>query len=161
MLHSSLLGVSAVLAISVAHARMPDSIAAPEQVSVAQFHAEGAQIYECKSDAMGKQTWQFREPVATLLADGQTVGRHYAGPSWQLNDGSVITARVASTAPGATPADIAWLRLDVTHSDGRFGRVITVQRIDTKGGVAPPTCSIVGSYLSVPYSAEYVFLHRE
>jgi Protein of unknown function (DUF3455) len=42
-------------------------------------HAEGAQIYECKVNS-GKLVWQFREPIAALIADGKTVGRHYAGP---------------------------------------------------------------------------------
>jgi hypothetical protein len=28
----------------------------------------------------GKLSWAVREPIATLTADGKTVGRHYAGP---------------------------------------------------------------------------------
>ena len=37
----------------------------------------------CKAGADGKLAWTFREPIATLLADGKTVGRHYAGPNWE------------------------------------------------------------------------------
>ena len=162
MLRITLFGVL-TLATSVAHAQMPDAIATPGQVGIARFHAEGAQVYECKGDAVGKLGWQFREPIASLLADGQTVGRHFVGPSWELNDGSFVIAKVAGNAPGATSADIPWLRLDVTydHGNGRLEHVTTVQRIDTKGGVAPPTCATAGSFLSVPYSAEYVFLRRQ
>ncbi|HEY2617204.1 MAG TPA: DUF3455 domain-containing protein [Acetobacteraceae bacterium] len=160
MLRSTFVGTLS-LVISVAHAQMPDAIATPGQVGIAQFHAEGAQVYECKPDAMGKLGWQFREPIASLLADGQTVGRHFVGPSWELNDGSLVVAKIAGNAPGATPADISWLRLDVTYGNGRLGRVTTVQRINTRGGNAPATCATAGSYLSVPYSAEYVFLRPQ
>ena len=162
MLRSTLVG-TLTLVVSVAHAQMPDAIATPGQVGIARFHAEGAQVYECKLDAVGKLGWQFREPIASLMADGQTVGRHYVGPSWELNDGSFVIAKVAGNAPGATSADIPWLRLDVTYhqGNGRLERVTTVQRINTKGGVAPPTCATAGSFLSVPYSAEYVFLRRQ
>ena len=54
------------------------------------LHAEGAQVYECKADSDGKLAWQFREPVATLILDGKTMGRHFAGPSWELADGSSL-----------------------------------------------------------------------
>jgi hypothetical protein len=160
MLRSTFAG-TLTLVISVAHAQMPDAIATPGQVSIAQFHAEGAQIYECKPDAVGKLGWRFREPIASLLADGQTVGRHFVGPSWELNDESLVVAKVAGNAPGATAADIPWLRLDVTYGNGRLGRVTTVQRINTRGGNAPATCTTAGSFLSVPYSAEYVFLRPQ
>ena len=36
--------------------------------------------------------------------------------------------------------------------------VTTVQRINTKGGATQGTCDSAGSYLSVPYSADYVFI---
>lgn len=162
MLRSTLFAAF-TLSISAAHAQMPDAIAAPGQVAIASFHAVGAQIYECKPDAAGKLDWRFREPIATLLAGGQTVGHHYAGPSWTLNDGSTVVAKSAASSPGATSADIAWLRLDVTahRGNGRLDGAVTVQRIDTKGGVAPATCAAAGSLLSIPYSAEYVFLRRE
>ena len=62
---------------------------------VATIHAQGAQVYECKADASGKLAWQFREPIATLLVDGKTVGRHYAGPNWELADGSAVAGKVS------------------------------------------------------------------
>jgi hypothetical protein len=70
-----------LLPMSAASAQAPDAIAAPGETLVATTHAQGAQVYECKADASGKLAWQFREPVATLLVDGKTVGRHYAGPN--------------------------------------------------------------------------------
>ena len=79
---------------------MPDAIAAPGETLVALVHAQGAQVYECKAGASGQLTWQFREPVATLLDEsGKTVGRHYAGPHWELADGSVVRPRRSGARP--------------------------------------------------------------
>src|ERR1700720_2561096 len=97
---------------------LPDAIAAPGEIVVLAVHAEGAQVYECKAGADGKLSWAFREPIATLLADGKTVGRHYAGPSWEDSDGSAVVGKVAGNAPGATPNDIPWLKLDVASRRG-------------------------------------------
>ena len=66
------------------------------------LHAEGAQVYECKAGADGKLAWAFREPIATLLPDGKTVGRHYAGPNWEHSDGSAVVGKAIGNAPGAT-----------------------------------------------------------
>ena len=67
---------------------------------IATLHAEVAQIYECKPDTSKPvaqaraPTWQFREPIATLMVAGQSVGRHYAGPSWDLVDGGAVKGRM-------------------------------------------------------------------
>ena len=141
-------------------AEVPDAIAAPNAVKLLQVHAEGAQIYECQARQDGKLAWQFREPIATLIADGKTVGRHYAGPAWELEDGSAVTAKVSARSPGATPKDIPWLKLAaVTHrGSGKLSAVNLIQRISTKGGAAEGECGAAGSFLSVPYASDYVFL---
>ena len=147
---------------SLAGARVPDAIAATGDTPVATFHAEGAQIYDCEANAKGKLAWQFREPIAILLMNGKTVGRHYAGPSWELADGSRIVGRVAASAPGTTPKDIPWLKLDATSQPetGRLAGTTVIQRINTKGGVAKGSCGLNGALSSVPYSADYVFLKK-
>ena len=71
-----LLSVVAVSAFAgAAAAQVPAPIAAPGETAVATLHAEGAQVYECKAGNDGKLAWAFREPIATLLLDGKTVGR--------------------------------------------------------------------------------------
>ena len=107
-----------ILPPSAARAEVPDAIAAPGETLVATMHAQGAQVYECRADASGKLAWQFREPIATLLVDGKTVGRHYAGPTWELIDGSAVAAKVGGRAPGATASDIPLLKLEVTTRRG-------------------------------------------
>jgi len=142
---------------------LPDAVAAPGEIPVLSVHAEGVQVYECKPVTDGKLAWSFREPVATLIADGRTVGRHYAGPNWEHVDGSAVTARTAGTAPGATAADIPWLRLEVIshRGNGLFSSVATVQRINTSGGELNGACDKVGALKGAAYSADYVFLRRD
>lgn len=141
---------------------VPAALAAPGEAVVLSMHAEGAQVYECKAGADGKPMWSFREPIATLLVDGKTIGRHYAGPNWEYSDGSAVAGKVSASAPGATANDIPWLKLDVAshRGSGILADVTTVQRINTKGGKRDGACDAVGSFLSVPYSADYVFLHK-
>src|SRR6266699_559213 len=152
----------AMTAPSAARAEVPAAIAAPGETAVATWHAEGAQVYECKAAAEGKLAWAFREPIATLLLDGKTVGRHYAGPSWEHADGSAVVGKVAGNAPGATPKDIPWLKLDVVASrgSGALSGVTTVQRINTAGGRLDGTCEKAGTFSSAPYAADYVFLRK-
>ena len=152
----------AILSAKAAEIPVPAALAAPGETVVLSVHAEGAQIYDCKAGADGKAMWSFREPIATLLVDGKTIGRHYAGPSWDHSDGSGVSAKVSASAPGASANDIAWLKLDVSshRGSGILADVTTVQRINTKGGKREGACDAAGSFLSVPYSAEYVFLRK-
>jgi Protein of unknown function (DUF3455) len=161
----SVLALSFVLGTAVtakAQTKLPDAVAAPGESVVLSAHAEGAQVYECKAGSDGKLAWAFREPIATLFVDGKTIGRHYAGPTWEHIDGSAVTAKAAGNAPGATADDIPWLKLQVTSSRGSgvLTGVTTVQRINTKGGKLEGACDKAGTFKSVPYSAEYVFLRK-
>jgi hypothetical protein len=150
------------LPLAAVRAEMPAAIAAPGQTLVVTAHAEGAQVYECKADAAGKLIWQFREPIATLVVGGRTVGRHYAGPIWEMGDGSVVVAKVAGRAPGATAQDIPLLKLEVVsqRGSGQLSGVTAIQRLNTKGGKAEGACATAGAFLSVPYSAEYAFYRK-
>jgi hypothetical protein len=152
--------VALLLPPLAASAEIPDVIAA--ETLVATTHAQGAQVYECVADASGYRAWQFREPVATLMVDGKTVGRHYAGPNWEMADGSAIVAKVVGRTSGALPADIPLLKLEVVsrRGTGLLSDVVTVQRLNTKGGVAQGPCPQAGAFLNVPYSADYAFYKK-
>ena len=158
----ALLSTAVTTGISAAETPIPDAVAAPGETLVLSVHAEGAQVYECKASADGKLAWSFREPIATLMADGKTIGRHYAGPTWEDSDGGAVVGKVVGNAPGATPNDIPWLKLDVTshRGNGILGPVTTVQRINTQGGKLEGACDKVGTTKSAPYSADYVFLRK-
>src|ERR1044072_315621 len=130
-----LLSSASVLNVS-AQTPLPDAIAAPGETVVLTLHAEGAQVYECKAASDGKLAWAFREPIATLLLDGKTVGRHYAGPNWEHMDGSAVVAKAAGNAPAPDAKAIPWLKLEVKSSrgSGALAGVATVQRLQTVGG---------------------------
>jgi Protein of unknown function (DUF3455) len=159
--------LAAILAVKVS-AQTPSPFEVRNGTVIATLHAEGAQIYECKSDSSKSPlqahplTWQFREPIATLIVGGQSIGRHYAGPNWDYIDGSGVKGRVVASAPAATSNDIPWLEIEVVEhrDDGILSDATTVQRINTKGGLAQGSCENAGQYLSVPYAADYVFLRK-
>jgi hypothetical protein len=123
----------------------------------ARLYASGVQIYRWTGT-----NWVFVAPEARLFADScydRPVGIHYAGPTWEAEDGSkVIGARIDGCTPerGAIP----WLLLGATATSGpgEFGRVTFIQRVNTIGGTAPAEAgAFVGDEARVPYSTEYYF----
>ena len=144
---------------------VPANLEAPrgERV-ILKASASGSQIYICQAGADQKLSWVLKAPEAELF-DGhrKSIGRHYAGPTWKLNDGSEVTGK-AIARQDATDADsIPWLLLTVTgHSEGgTLSRVSTIQRIHTKGGQPPQASSCAeskrGTETRSPYSADYYF----
>jgi hypothetical protein len=159
----ALIAVSCLVALpGLAQAQIPAAIAAPGERAAATWHAQGAQVYECKAGPDGKLAWTFREPTATLLRDGKTIGRHYAGPSWEHLDGSAVVAKVVGNAPAPGAKDIPWLKLEVISSrgSGALAGVTTVQRVNTVGGKHEGACEKAGAFYSSPYAADYVFLKK-
>jgi len=143
-------------------ANLPQAIEVTGETVVLTVHAQGAQVYEAKADEAGKLAWVLREPTATLLLDGKTIGRHYAGPNWELADSSAVVGKAVANAPGATDKDIPWLKIEVVsqRGNGQLTGVTTVQRINTKGGKPDVPCTKAGDFLSVAYSTDYVFLKK-
>jgi Protein of unknown function (DUF3455) len=139
---------------------LPAAIAINGSVPVAQLQAAGAQIYVCSKSAAGALNWTFREPIASLLEEGRTVGRHFVGPTWQFVDGSRVMGEVVSKAAGTTAKDIPWLKLSVKGppQSGLAAGATSVLRIDTKGGVFEGACDNEGQLHSEPYTATYIFL---
>ena len=162
-LTTALAVAAGALSVGVARAQLPDAIAALDAAPLVTLHAEGAQIYECKTGSDGKPNWTFREPIASLMLDGRTVGRHYAGPTWEHVDGSSVQAKVIGNAPGATANDIPWLKLEVVEhrGTGALAGADIIQRINTAGGVLHGSCERAGSLRSVGYSADYVFRRKD
>jgi hypothetical protein len=157
-----------ILFTTQAAAQMPPASPGSDGTELVTLHAEGAQLYECKPDSgskpeAGALTWHFREPIATLILDGKSVGRHYAGPAWDYYDGSEVKGKVIASSPGATSSDIPWLKLGIVdhRNSGILSNATAVRRINTRGGLARGSCERAGDFLSVPYSADYVFLRGD
>jgi hypothetical protein len=128
-----------------------------------QVHAKGDQVYTCKSDA-AQFAWTLKAPDAQLFdKDGKSFGKHFAGPSWEANDGSRVVGKAVANAPSPDADSIAWLLVNVVAHEGSSGvlsSVTTIQRLNTKGGKAPASgCDAghVGQEVRAAYSADYLF----
>jgi uncharacterized protein DUF3455 len=163
----------AVAAPSAAAVSEPTGLAAnlrPAAGEEAAFvlGATGVQIYACKPGPNDPNAfaWTFVAPEATLLEGGATVGRHYAGPTWESSsDRSSVKGAVKERQDGGA-GNIPWLLLAATPSgsDGRFAGVTSILRVATKGGVAPKDgceASKSGEEARVPYTADYYFYKRK
>ena len=167
-----LLLVLATLAACAAPGKL-DPPAAPaalqvgaDQVLYLEVRASGVQIYECAQSVDRSDTfeWTFRAPEATLTdAAGRTLGKHYAGPTWQsTDDQSLVVAAVKARESGPDPTAIPWLLLEAksTSGSGLFAQARSIQRLKTVGGLAPSEpCSTgnIGHVVRVPYTATYYF----
>ena len=125
----------------------------------------GVQNYECrtKQDDPTRFEWVFTGPEADLFdAQGNKVGRHYSGPTWEWNDGSRVVGSVKGTVPSPKAGSVPWLLLTAKDHAGKgvLSRVTRIQRLETSGGKAPGgECSAadLGKKLGVPYTAVYCF----
>ena len=125
-------------------------------------HAIGVQIYGCNGSS-----WSLTAPRADLYGDnGQLIGTHFSGPSWQAKDGSKVVGRRAADPVIVDRTAIPWLLIEptsvTTGSDGdRFAGTTYIQRINTTDGLAPAasecTPANAGEQREVAYTADYVF----
>ena len=102
----------------------------------------------------------FAHPA--LDEDGKKIAKHYAGPTWEANDGSKVVGEVLKKLDAKKPGAVPWLLLQAkTHEGtGTFARVTYIQRVDTEGGVAPAAgCdqAHVNTEARVDYRANYYF----
>lgn len=145
---------------------VPAALAPPagEQL-VTEVHAKGSQIYVCSKEGSA-YAWTFKGPEAQLFdKGGRIVGRHHAGPTWEWNDGSEVTAKMVASAPSPDPGSIPWLLLAVTTRSGSgvLTRASSIQRLNTKGGKPPvSSCNVVheNDEVQMSYSADYFFFGK-
>jgi len=96
-------------------------------------------------------------------ASGQVLGKHGAGPSWTLNDGSSIVGDLPPSKNVAVYGTIPWLLIAVKSKSGSgtLDKVDYVLRVATDGGVAPvEPPNVDGATARVKYHAIYIFLRR-
>jgi len=125
----------------------------------------GVQIYECKQakDDPKRFEWVFKAPEAELFdSDGKRIGRHYAGPTWEANDGSKVVGEIKGRDDGPNSNAIPWLLLSAKSNTGNgvFSRVQSIQRLHTVGGKAPAAGCVraqAGNEKRVAYEAGYYF----
>jgi len=120
---------------------VPDAIqvAAGEEV-VVYAHATGWQVYACKAASDSKFAWALNAPEADLHDRGdKVIGKHSAGPTWKLKDGSEVKGKAVAHVDSPDPDSIPWLRVEVVEHSGKglLSNVTTIQRVRTQGGQPP------------------------
>lgn len=128
--------------------------------AVIQLRGTGTQVYVCVVAPSG-HAWKFEAPDATLTdMRGVAEGHHFAGPSWQATDGSIVVGELLVSAPAPEPTSIPWLLLRARshHGSGSFASVGYITRTRTEGGIPPANgCDAghAGVEARVPYRAIY------
>jgi hypothetical protein len=144
---------------------LPEAVRAPAGARQTMWTVgRGELTYECreKKDMAGQFEWAFAGPVATLYAaDQKAVGRYYAGPTWEANDGSKVTGKQVAVAPGgAGNIPLQLVKAEPAMGRGAMQGVAYIQRLNTQGGVAPAAgcdATAKGKRQQVSYAADYVF----
>lgn len=163
-------GVQIALCAAIAACAAAPSVSGPlrvpaDQTLIKKLHGAGVQVYECqqaKSDP-AQFDWVFKGPEANLLsAGGRVVGKHYAGPTWEANDGSRVVAEAIGSSASPKPNSIPWLLLRARGAagNGLFTPVRFIQRLNTAGGSVPALgCrrEQAGQQLRASYTADYLF----
>lgn len=147
----------------------------PAAVKVAAGHTAaiattgiGEITYECRAkvDMQGAHQWVFVGPRADLVSrqGNARLGTYYGPPAtWASIDGSKLTGVPVATAPsgsGSGNIPLQLVKANPASGAGAMSGVSYIQRVATKGGVAPAsTCeaSSVGRKEIVRYQADYLF----
>lgn len=166
------LGVAFAANVSAMHhgkafdqSSLPDAVKVPAGHRVAlETVGVGEITYECrdKKDAAGQFEWGFVGPSAVLSdRSGKAVGAYYGPPAtWKSADGSEVTgAQVAVSPSPAGNIPLQLVKANPASGQGAMMGVTYIQRVATKGGVAPAmTCDMAakGKREVVKYQADYI-----
>jgi hypothetical protein len=157
-----------VLAAIAPPANLSDAMRPPADEEPAfVLNAIGVQVYACKTKPNDSYAyaWTFVAPEAALTEGGATVGKHFAGPTWESADGSSVKGTVKQKQDGGA-GNIPWLMLAATPgpAQGRFSGVTSILRVTTKGGVEPKEgCDEykANQEMRMPYTADYYFYKKK
>lgn len=161
-----------VLAACAAPMQAPDAPSAVTPPAGSKYAMTAVGIgeitYECraKAGAVDAFEWVFVAPVATLYDSKKAViGKYYAGPTWEANDGSKVTGKQLAVAPatGAQNIPLQLVQANPATGSGAMSDVTYIQRLNTQGGVAPSapcTKANAGAKQQVKYQADYAFYKK-
>ena len=132
----------------------------PGNVLFLRAYGRGVQKYTCPVTPTSAAV-----PHAILLIgpgkEGNLVAIHFAGPTWQALDGSLVVGDAAKAThfPAPDRDGIDWLLLPArpTSGNGLFSKVTYIQRLYTDGGKPPASCDLNQAEVLVEYSAQYLF----
>ena len=145
---------------------LPDAVKVPTGHKVAMQTVGVGQItYECrdKKDAAGQYEWVFVGPDAALNdMTGKKMGKYFGPPAtWESMDGSKVTGTQMAVAPaGAGNIPSQLVKANPATGSGAMMGVTYIQRVATRGGVAPAMACDTGTKGKkeiVNYQADYIF----
>jgi hypothetical protein len=149
-----------------------DQAALPTAVQVPAGHkvvmetvGAGDITYECrvKANMPGQFEWVFVGPDAKLAdRGGKVVGKYYGPPAtWESMDGSKLTGAQVAVAPAAAGSiPLQLVKANPAMGSGAMSGVTYIQRVATRGGVAPAMpcdAGATGAKQVVKYQADYIF----
>ena len=125
----------------------------------------GQITYECrtKKDSATEHEWVFVGPDAKLQTrSGAVIGKYWGPPAtWENNDGSKVTATQVAVSPAGTGnIPLQLVKANPASGMGAMQGVTYIQRVATRGGVAPNMgcgAANLGSKQVVQYQADYIF----
>jgi len=139
--------------------QIPDAVKVPSGNKLAgSFEGHGVQIYQCTNNS-----WTLSGLAAIISDNGNPIAvhsMHSKGLVWiSTVDGSDVSATPVPNAEVTHDDAIAerLLKATDTHGAGQFGSVTYVQRLATKGGLAPKGQCTNEAQTGVPYWASYLF----
>lgn len=170
ILSAALIAAASMFSLGVSaqaydQAALPDAVKVPAGNKVAMETVGVGEItYECrdKKDAAGQFEWVFVGPDAALNdRSGKKVGKYFGPPAtWESADGSKVTATQVAVSPaGAGNIPLQLVKANPATGNGAMMGVTFIQRVATKGGVAPAMACDAGSKGKkeiVKYQADYI-----
>jgi hypothetical protein len=151
--------LSAAVSIAVVHAQQTDGSIEPPPGALAALEAKGVgfQVYTCTGTPTGAK-WVLTAPDAKLVdASGKTIGSHFAGPTWKLEDGSQVQGERMGSKPAPEAGSVPWLLLRAKAGTGKLADIAFIRRTETHGGMAAESACKPGDTSKVPYTATYTF----
>ncbi|MFG6465160.1 DUF3455 domain-containing protein [Roseateles sp. BYS87W] len=144
---------------------LPDAVKVPAGHRVAMETVGVGEItYECraKAQAAGSFEWAFVGPKADLQnRAGAKVGTYFGPPAtWAADDGSRVTGAQLAVAPAsAGNLPLQLVKANPATGAGALVGVAYIQRVATRGGVAPASAcdaGTAGRREIVKYQADYI-----
>lgn len=152
--------------VPFSQAELPAAVQVPAGHRVAfETAAAGDITYQCQArkDMAGQYEWVFMSPDAGLKGrQGERLGKYYGPPAtWDFNDGSKVSGAQLAVAPnGSGNIPLQLVKANPAMGNGMAQGVSHIQRLATRGGVAPAApcdAATMGSKRVVTYTADYIF----
>ena len=123
----------------------------------------GVNVFECRPNAgaAGGFAWSFIAPDATLYDGNRSVARRTSPNLWEsTEDRSSVSGFARASLNAGDNLPWALYRGLAVGDSGLFAGVSSIQRVNTRGGVAPATgctADTAGSEQRVAFTADYYF----